>query len=175
MLDLYVMRHAKSSWKDATLDDFHRPLNKRGRKAVPVIAAWMKAHDIKPQLVLVSGAERTRETWKLLRRDGIKAKHKRVMQRLYHASSGEVFKVVKEIEEPVERVLILGHNPGLQIFLKQLVSLVSDGAGGSFYRKYPTAAVAHVKLDVSGWSDVAPHQGTLYRYATPKALRGQDI
>ena len=175
MLDLYIMRHAKSSWKDASLDDFHRPLNKRGRKALPVMAAWMKAHDIKPELALVSGARRTKESWKLLRQEGIKAKHKRVMQRLYHASSAEIFKVLRETDEPVTRVLVLGHNPGLQIFLKQLVTWQRDGAGGSFYRKFPTAALAHVQLNVYDWTDVAPGGGTLYRYATPKSLRGEDF
>ena len=175
MLDLYIMRHAKSSWKDASLDDFHRPLNKRGRKALPLVAAWMKRHDIKPDLLLLSGAQRTKESWKLLRQDGIKAGQKRVMQRLYHASSAEIFKLLREIDDPVKSVMILGHNPGLQIFLKALVSSQRDGAGGSFYRKFPTAAVAHVQIDASDWSDVAPLGGRLYRYTTPKSLLSQDI
>ena len=175
MLDLFLMRHAKSSWKDPSLDDFHRPLNKRGRTAAPLMARWMKQRGIRPELALVSSAKRTRETWKLLKQERLKVNSVVTMKRLYLASSAELLQIIQGIDSEVQSLLLIGHNPGLHILLKSLLTPEPKTVDPSVFTKFPTSAFAHLTFEVTNWSDVAPMGGNLYRYMTPKRLSLQDF
>lgn len=174
MLNLLLMRHAKSSWSDTSLDDFHRPLNKRGRKAVPQMARWMKHNGYGADLALISSAQRTRSTFKLLKHAGVEVGASRKLQRLYLASSAELLQVIRTSKPDVKTLLLIGHNPGLHILLKSLISADEAVTDGSFYSKFPTSAFAHVTFNTAAWSDVAPSGGKLYRYMTPKRLSSQE-
>jgi len=66
MIRLLLLRHAKSDWSDAGLDDRDRPLSKRGRESAPVIAGYMRERELAPDLVLSSPATRTRQTLSLV-------------------------------------------------------------------------------------------------------------
>lgn len=171
MLDIFLMRHAKSSWENSSLDDYHRPLNKRGKKAAPLMAEWMIDNGYsKPDLLLCSSARRCKDTYKLMRAEGLNPKQRIYMQSLYLASSAELVELIKASDKTARSLMIIGHNPGLHILAKALISSGKDGVSGAFGEKFPTAALVHIQFDVIDWTDVAPDKGTLYRYVTPKQI-----
>lgn len=174
MLTLTIMRHAKSSWQDLSLDDFHRPLNKRGRNAAAAMGRWFCQHNQMPELLLVSRAARTLETWKIMKKAGVKADEVRKLQRLYLASSQEILELIRTVEGDVSHLMVLGHNPGLHLLVNSLISPEAPAGDGAFYGKFPTGAVAQMTFDVENWSDIAPMGGKYYRYVTPKQLAAQD-
>ena len=114
MKKLYLVRHAKSSWKDFPLDDFDRPLNKRGKRDAPFMAQKLKEMGEKPDIIISSPAKRARKT----------AKHFAqtldvplvLDERLYEAHTSEFETVLKESFQTHENVMIVSHNPGLTMF-----------------------------------------------------------
>ena len=112
MHQLLLLRHAKSSWDDATLPDRDRPLNKRGRRAAAAMRGAMHELGLAPDVVLVSPARRTQETLAALEpwddTPLIEA-----MEPLYLASAEELLAILRGVNETVRSVLLIGHNPGM--------------------------------------------------------------
>ena len=170
MKRLAILRHAKSSWDDPSVDDFNRPLNERGRKAARRIGRELKQRGIKFDLVMSSTAARTRETI-----DGVQEKYDfaapiRFEPRLYGASDATLLELVRTLDEAVKAPLIVGHNPGLELLTAELTR--DDGKG---YRrrvagKFPTGALAIVELPARRWPEVAPGSGEIVELIVPKEL-----
>src|ERR1041385_1698969 len=158
---LYLLRHAKSSWKDTSLRDFDRPLKGRGRDAAKQIGK--RLGDKKPvaELVVCSPAVRARETAEIV----LKHAHLKVevifAERVYEASLRDLLHVVAEIPHDKQVAMMIGHNPGFE----ELVSFLSGE-----YRRMPTCALAKIRLDVASWKDVRAGEGTLEWFITPKEL-----
>jgi len=115
---LIVMRHAKSSWSDASLDDHDRPLNKRGRRDAPRIAQELHDREWIPDRIRVSTSKRTMETLELM--DIIIANSTiDVEASLYHSNISTLLQAVEEVEEG-KTTMILSHNPGSEILVHQL-------------------------------------------------------
>lgn len=164
MKTLYLLRHAKSSWKDATLKDFERPLNKRGLKDIKVIGRFMRAKKISPALVISSPAERARETAELLLKALPAKLELRFDERIYEASSERLLEVVSQIEDACDSVLLVGHNPGLGDLTGRLIGTHSH---------LPTATLVSIELPVEKWNKVRSKLGVLKFLATPKSV-GND-
>jgi phosphohistidine phosphatase len=167
MKQLFLLRHAKSSWDDSELVDHDRPLAPRGRRAVKLIAEHLGRQGVKPALVLCSSALRTRETL-----DGIVAAlgdgvSVQIEGELYAASEQSLLERLRAVEDGVESLLLIGHNPGLEQLALRL-------AGGGhklavLSRKFPTGALA--TLEFSGrWGDLRPGRAELTDFVTPKEL-----
>ena len=124
MHTLYLLRHAKSSWSDATLVDHERPLSPRGRRDAKRIADHLLRLGIVPALVLCSTARRTRETLELVGR-ALDAATVSLESELYAASATTLLERLHAVPEEVGSVMLIGHNPGLE-HLALLVA--SDGA-----------------------------------------------
>lgn len=112
---LIVMRHAKSSWSDSSMSDHERPLNERGKREAPEVARRLAELEWLPQVVLSSDAQRTRETWKRMKSvleeaDCTPRVHK--LAELYHAGMDEAADALAEVDDEIQSVLLLGHNPG---------------------------------------------------------------
>ncbi len=168
---LYLLRHAKSSWCDSELSDFDRPLNDRGRKAAPRMAAYMKQHGLVPTLVLCSSSRRAAETWDLMSsafNPDITVKHRRS---LYLASPSRLLADLSHLPATVERVLMIAHNPGLA---RLALSLAGPGstphALEELRQKYPTSALAEFHLTAETWSKLADSAGRLNRFVRPRDL-----
>ncbi len=115
---LIVMRHAKSSWSDASLDDHDRPLNKRGRRDAPRIAQELHDREWIPDRIRVSTSKRTMETLELM--DIIIANSTIDFEAsLYHSNISTLLQAVEEVEEG-KTTMILSHNPGSEILVHQL-------------------------------------------------------
>jgi phosphohistidine phosphatase len=168
MKRVYLLRHAKSSWKDRSLADRDRPLAGRGRRAAKAVARHLEAEAIRPDLVLCSPARRARETLERVEGafgDEVEA---RVEDALYGATETELLARLERLPEEVGSVMLIGHNPGLE----ELASaLASEGAGLARMReKYPTAALATIDLPTDRWSAIERGSGELVGYVRPRDL-----
>lgn len=169
MKRLTVLRHAKSDWGDADLDDFNRPLNDRGWKAAKRIGRELQHRDFRFDLVLASPAARVRETL-----DGVQEKFDfaapiRFEPPMYLATEALLMAVVRDLPEAVHRPLLVGHNPGLQQLLLGL-SVEDDPLRSKVAHKLPTAAIAVVELPADRWAEVEPASGRLVELIVPKDL-----
>src|SRR6516162_4824785 len=166
---LFVLRHAKSSWDDPGLDDHERPLAPRGRRAVEALALYLRARDIHPELVLCSSSRRTRETL-----DGIAVGGEHVIEpMLYAASAEEVIDRLRELPESVSSAMIIGHNPSVQMLVLRLTRRDADGSADperdEVKAKFPTGALATLAIDCD-WSALAPGCARLEAFTSPKGF-----
>ena len=160
MRTLYLLRHAKSSWKDASLSDFERPLKRRGREAAQLVGERLAQEKLKNPVLICSPAVRTRETAELVLKSSKLRVEERWDERIYEASLRDLRQVVTEIPDDKKVVILIGHNPGFEELLAFLT-------GES--RRMPTAALAKIEFEVS-WKDIEARSGKLDWFTTPKAL-----
>jgi phosphohistidine phosphatase len=174
---LFVLRHAKSSWDDPGLDDHDRPLAPRGIEAVTRIGEHMRTAGVRPDQVLCSSARRARETL-----DGVSPGGEVMIEsELYNASCGEVIERLRRVPDQTSSVMVIGHNPTMQMLVLRLAGANSpDRARGTepvgasdareVQRKFPTGALATLSFDCD-WSELGPGCARLAAYVRPKALR----
>lgn len=161
MKKLLLLRHAKSSWADASLTDFERPLNERGRRAAPLIGKFMRAQKIQPDMVICSPAKRARETIALvLEAAGIETEL-RYDERIYEATVPRLVEVISQIADDKREVLLVGHNPGFENLLESLTGQTE---------RMPTAALARIILNSENWNEAAAQGGRLERLVKAKEL-----
>ncbi|MGL4395922.1 MAG: SixA phosphatase family protein [Hyphomicrobium sp.] len=174
MLRLAILRHAKSSWDEAALDDFDRPLNARGRKAAPEMARRLAASAFAPDLVLCSPALRTRQTLDLVVAERPSQTHDtarpeiRYPADLYLASAVDMLNLLRNSGGTHERVLLIGHNPGVHSLALMLTGKGSFDATERLMEKFPTAGLALLTFDIAAWRDLQPASGHLDAFMTPK-------
>jgi len=166
---LFLLRHAKSSWDDPGLDDHERPLAPRGRRAVEVLGEHLRDNDIHPALVLCSSSRRTRETL-----DGVAPGGETLIEaELYHADAEQLLERLRQVSDDVESVMVIGHNPTMQITALRLSDANgSDGDGShraQISQKFPTGALATLSFDCR-WSELGPGCARLVDYVQPKAI-----
>lgn len=158
---LFVLRHAKSSWKDSTLQDFERPLNGRGRRAAELISEFIKKKEIKPDLILCSPAVRARETIEIVLKAARLKVELRYDQRIYEAGPVRLLEVISQIEDDKDAVMLVGHNPGLE----ELVQVVTDQTG-----RIGTANLAKIVFGTTKWRKIVEKKGRLDWLVRPKEL-----
>ena len=159
MKTLYLLRHAKSDWSDPTLDDHDRPLNRRGQRTLPLLAAHVAGWRV--DLVVCSTAVRAKATAEPV----VTALQCPVQfePNVYDATAGELLDVVQHLPEGASVAMLVGHNPGLES-----LTTVLSGA----HTRYPTAALGTLTFDVERWADVEPGGGRLTVLVTPADLDG---
>jgi phosphohistidine phosphatase len=147
MRQLLLLRHAKSSWDVPGLDDFDRPLNRRGIDAAPRMGALMAERGWLPERVLVSTALRTRQTWDMVSPFLGKAIDTRVLDELYLAPAHVIARLVAEAAD-ADTLLVIGHNPGLEEFAGRIAGPGSDpDVLAVMGMKFPTAGLARFEFD----------------------------
>lgn len=170
MKTLYLLRHAKSSWDDSSLRDFDRPLSPRGRHAAPALGAFLRNENLIPELVLCSTARRAQETWSLVLGALEAAPAVVESDLLYGAGPGQMLDEVRAHGQGYASVMLVGHNPGMEDLAHALAVSGPGKLMERLYRKYPTATLAVIDVDVDSWSDVRPGTGVLRRFVRPKDL-----
>ena len=161
MKTLFLLRHAKSSWKDETLPDFERPLNGRGKRAAETIGQYFKTSTIIPEWILCSPAERTRETVALVLKTARWSTEVRYDQRIYEASAQRLAEVVSQIDNDRKVAMLVGHNPGLE----DLLLLFTGNA-----EVMPTGAIAKLLLKTTKWETAIEKRATLDWIVRPRDL-----
>ena len=164
MKELILMRHGKSSWKHVFLDDFDRPLKKRGKKEALFMAELLQDKKLLPDLILASSAKRTRQTTELVNEIfELGDSQVQFLDSFYLAGENEFIKELSRLNNSIERVMIIGHNPTMEFF-----TVLISGEVHSF----STAAVAHIELDISSWKNLtnSKRNGKLLDLWRPKEL-----
>jgi phosphohistidine phosphatase len=168
MRRVYLLRHAKSSWKDRSLADRDRPLAGRGKRAAKAVAAHIEAEQVRPDLVLCSPARRCRETLARVEAAFGEQVEVRIDEALYAASEAGLVAQLRALPPEVHSVMIIGHNPGLE---ELALALASEGAERTrMEEKYPTAALATIDLSPDDWSAIESGSGELIAYVLPRDL-----
>jgi phosphohistidine phosphatase len=172
MKTLLLLRHAKSSWDDHSLDDFDRPLNERGRKTAPRVGGWMRKNGWVPDRVLCSAARRAMETWERMEEETGAGPEVEVVQGLYLAEPHRILGIVRGQDDDVGSVLVVGHNPGFEDLARMLATegdpRALAGLGGGF----PTGGLAIFRFPVERWSEVGPGVGRMEVFVRPRDLGG---
>ena len=170
MKTLILLRHAKSSWDDSVARDFDRPLNKRGRKAARTIGREMRSQGMEFHSVIASPAARVVETLADVAAGYGQPIDPDYDDRIYLASASTLLDIVHDADDAADRLLIVGHNPGLEKLAMLLTGDDGNGLRGALAVKYPTATIAEISLPVEHWRDVAKGQGRLSRFIRPRDL-----
>ena len=170
MLELLLLRHAKSAWDDPALDDHERPLNARGRRAAALLGSHLAEQGLVPDRALVSSALRTQETWRRLKkRWNQESPPAEVLRGLYLAAPSTILATIRQAPHSARRLLVLGHNPGIERLARRLANADSETAAWeALQAKYPTAGLAWFQFDADDWSQI--REGRLIRFVVPRDL-----
>ena len=158
---LYLVRHAKSSWKDSSLSDKERPLNKRGRRNAPVMGRRLAEQIQVPDLVISSPANRARTTAGIICKAlGIDDTEILINDQLYFSGSRGALGALEMVEDQYHRVMLVGHNPTWTHLLNTLAN--------TEIWNMPTCAVGVIGFDMNSWKEVRHTAGELLGYGYPK-------
>ena len=175
MKTLHLMRHGKSSWDDAALDDHDRPLAPRGIKAAARVGRHLRVRGVRPDLVLCSTARRTADTLDIVLdallpgRDAATVTVERD-RGLYLAGAGALLTRLLAVPDDVTAVLLMGHNPDLHDLAVALAAEGDEVALRSLAVKFPTAACASIHIAAARWADRVPGAGRLEEFVIPRTL-----
>ena len=170
MPTLFVLRHAKSSWKNSDLADHDRPLAPRGERAAEALAAHVATIEPTPALVLCSTARRAQDTLEPVRAKLPDSTAVLIEDELYGAGASELLDRLREVSADTPSVLLVGHNPGLEDLVKGL------GRGGDrslidrVHSKFPTGALATLVFP-GPWKSLGWGAATLEAFVVPADLQ----
>jgi phosphohistidine phosphatase len=161
MKTLYLVRHAKSSWKYPGLDDFERPLNKRGRKNAPFMGKILNKLKVRPDLIISSPANRAAMTARIIAA-AINYPLENIVysETIYDFSEDALVHVIKKIDASVNSAMVVGHNPA--------TNGLANYIGDQPISNIPTCGVCCVELDISSWSNIGKNCGKISFFEYPK-------
>ena len=155
---LYILRHAKSSWKDFSISDFDRPLNKRGKQDAPLMAEQMAKKGIHPNIILSSPAKRAKATAQHFS----EKLHTDIVYNndIYEASAATLKEIIKEAFNLYDEIMLVGHNPS--------VTMLSNSLSSHQIDNMPTAGIVGFEFDVDS---VEKAKTTLLFFEYPKKYK----
>ncbi|MDA9154289.1 histidine phosphatase family protein [Gammaproteobacteria bacterium] len=160
MKNLFLLRHAKSSWSDPSMADFHRPLSKRGISNALLLSKYISQHQIIFDLILLSPSERTQATLDLI----ITEKEylpKKIQEVIYHAEAPTLLELIKDQDNLKKNILVIGHNPGLHLFIEYLTK--------TSIKKFPTCSFVKFS-NFDSWKDLDANILDFEFFLTPRDL-----
>lgn len=169
MKTLYLLRHLKSSWKDKDLEDFDRPLGKRGRRGGELMAAYVARNGICPAQILCSPSRRTRETLDRVLESFGGAVPTRFEKGIYRADAPALLRRLLRLGDTAS-VMIIGHNPGLETLARALVGSGEGAARARLAGKFPTGALAVLSADIQNWRELEAGCARLDAFVCPRDL-----
>lgn len=157
---LYLARHAKSSWKDSSLSDFERPLNKRGKNDAPAMGEILKERNVKPDLIISSPAKRAKKTACIIGEKIGYPEDKIVFNKdIYEASSRELLSIIHNLNGNINSVMLFGHNPAF--------TMLNNILGDKYIDNIPTCGVVALQFEKS-WNELNEKSGKLLFFEYPK-------
>ncbi|MFV0444297.1 MAG: SixA phosphatase family protein [Planctomycetaceae bacterium] len=145
MPTLLLMRHAKSDWADAHLDDHERPLNERGKRDAPRMGQWLRDREVIPSRIVSSSAVRAKQTAERVVNGLGVARPLNLRDDLYHATVETWLEMLARLPDSDECILCIGHNPGLEGLVLQLTGRPE---------RMSTAAIAVIDVRPPGWASL---------------------
>ncbi len=159
MKKLYIIRHAKSSWKDETLEDFERGLNKRGKANAPMMGERLKEKGVMPDIILSSPAKRAKSTTEMIGKEIGYTKKVLFDENIYEASVGELRKILTALDDKNKSVFLVGHNPSLNDLAHYYVD---------FGANIPTCGIVEIAFTSKKWTEIEPKNAKLLSFDYPK-------
>jgi phosphohistidine phosphatase len=160
MKTLYLVRHAKSSWKYPELDDFERPINRRGRESLMLMGEFLKKIKVTPDLIISSPATRAAMTARIIA-DTIDYPIEKILysETIYLSDEDVLLHVIQDINDDVKEAMLIGHNPGLT----DLGNYISDQR----INNIPTSGIFCLELNISSWTKIGERRGKLKFFEFP--------
>lgn len=168
--ELLLLRHGKSDWREPVAD-YDRPLKKRGKLGAQRIGAWLQEQALEPDQILASPAERALATAeKCVKAMGHTVAEVETDRQLYMASVEDLLAVLAKTPDSTERLLLVGHNPGLEQLVRALPA--QPPATPEDGKLMPTATLAQLRFQ-GAWSELAPGTAELQRIVRARALSSE--
>lgn len=165
---LTLIRHAKSSWKEPGMEDFARPLNGRGKRDAAAMGQRLAAEGFLPDVIVSSPAKRARSTAARMGKEIGYPKSDIVFEEgIYHATSDRLLLIVRALDDSLDHVALVGHNPGFS----ELSGLLSQDYVGDM----PTCGIVRLQLPVASWQEVKRKCGGLLDFDYPKRPTDSDV
>lgn len=161
MKTLLICRHAKSDWSNLYLKDFDRELNERGLRDAPMMGKRLLSRDFVPDLIVSSTAKRAAQTARLIAKE-INYAEKSIdwQDKLYHAPPKTIQEVIFEIDNKINTLMIVCHNPGITDFINQQCGVITENV--------PTCGMAAFRYDTNSWEQYPASACELFFYDFPK-------
>lgn len=161
MKTLYLIRHAKSSWKDSSAPDHKRTLNERGKRDAPFMGELLHKKGVQPDVIVSSYAVRALTTAKIIAKAvGYAENDIDVREEIYLASFSTLMDVVQGLNDKASVAFLFGHNPDFTTF----ANTFSD----EFIANVPTCGIVEIQFDVEQWSDINSDNGRVMSFEFPK-------
>lgn len=161
MKKIYLIRHAKSSWKNETINDFERPLNGRGKRDVAFMGKRLKMFDVMPDLIYTSPAKRALKTAKELAKE-LECDKKRIISAdtLYEGSYESYLDLIHSADDKHASIFIIAHNP--------TITEVGERLSGAILSNIPTCAIVCISFDVQSFKEITEESGHILFFDYPK-------
>jgi phosphohistidine phosphatase len=164
MKRLYIIRHAKSSWKDITLRDIDRPLNKRGKNDAPLIARVLHDKGYQIDYLILSPSQRTKDTVDFFKKEfeipDTRIQHE---EALYHGYSDDFEQIINGLSEDMNNVALFGHNPG--------ITFIANSCIGRGISNVPTTGVVVLDTDIENWGEFSFEKAIMENFLFPKQYK----
>ena len=161
MKQLTLIRHAKSSWKNAYLLDIDRPLKKRGKRDAPVMGKRLAKRESVPDLLVSSPAKRALATAEIIAEEiEYPLEDIVVDDKLYGAGVSRLLKIIRGFDDGFEHAACVGHNPGLTDFVNHVSSRFIDNV--------PTCGIVVMTFDIDAWASVGHVEPSQVDFDYPK-------
>jgi phosphohistidine phosphatase len=167
MKHILLLRHAKSSWEDSSLDDFDRPLAKRGKKDAPIMGAFVKKTGYLPEQIYSSTAKRARQTTALFCKQAeIEDQAITWTDDFYYGSAFDYLEAIQNSPDDSDCIMLVGHNPKME---ETASLLCSDN--NSYTARMPTAALVCLEHPAVKWSQIREGTARIKWMVIPKLLK----
>ena len=165
MKTLYLVRHAKSSWKFPELDDFDRPLNKRGKRDAPMMGERLQQRGIVPDMIISSPAKRAKKiAQSIAQAVGVDPSAIQYDNAVYEASSETLLTIIGAVDDGASTLMLVGHNPELTVLANRLTTHYIDNV--------VTSGIVAIEFSVDRWSEVKDgEKGRFLWYDYPKSIQ----
>ena len=147
MKRLYIVRHAKSSWKEIDLNDFDRTLDERGKRDLPFMAARLNDLEVNPTYIISSPASRAITTAKGLAQGiGFDFNNIDEHKNIYESTAEEMLKSISTVGDEVNELMIVGHNPSVTFLVYTLC--------GEILNKFSTCGIFAIDFKSNSWAEI---------------------
>lgn len=160
MKKVIIVRHAKSSWKDTTLSDMERPLNKRGKRDAPMMAERLAKNVGVVDAIVSSPAVRARRTATTFAKKLGYAKKNFLDEKLYDASEWQILQVIQSLDNAFKSAIVIGHNPGITDLVNQI--------SGKRIENVPTCGVVVLEFNAETWENIGLTKPVRFDFDYPK-------
>lgn len=170
MKEVMLWRHAKAALASALVNDSERPLNRRGERAADAVARWLAHRRLLPDTILCSPALRTRQTAARLAAHFGALPTIAYERGLYLASPGTLLTRLQALPADTGRCLLIGHNDGIWQLARMLAELGPADQRASLGEKFPTGALAWIRLPIERWDQAGAEPGELLHFVRPRDI-----